>query len=421
MYVKRVRIEHIRSIASIDWQCPEGQEAGWHVVIGDNGSGKSTFLRSIALALVDHAAAALRQRWDEWLSQDKDEGFILLEGSFDPKIDKGLDEGQAKSYSYERRFYRDPTGDKSINPTVTFTTANLQKAWEYNSGWFSASYGPFRRFTGGDTEYEELSSSHPKLARHLSIFGENIALTECLSWLKELQFKKLEQDPEGELLNAVRFFVNQSGFLPHQARLDNVSSKGVEFVDGNGYHLRVEELSDGYRSVLSMTFELIRQLARAYGPDRVFDPKDATKIIAPGVVLIDEIDAHLHPTWQRRIGVWFREHFPNLQFIVTTHSPLICQAADGGTVWRLPKPGSDDVGGMITGRQLERLVYGNVLDAYSTEAFGEDVTRSEASKARLKRLAELNMKELQGALSEQDRQEQEQLRATMPTSAHRVD
>ena len=52
--------------------------------------------------------------------------------------------------------------------------------------------------------------------------------------------------------------------------------------------------------------------------------------MAPGVVLIDEVDAHLHPTWQRRIGLWFREHFPKLQFIVSTHSPLICQAATVG-------------------------------------------------------------------------------------------
>jgi len=141
----------------------------------------------------------------------------------------------------------------------------------------------------------------------------------------------------------------------------------------------------------------------------------------PGVVLIDEIDAHLHPTWQRRIGIWFREHFPHIQFIVTTHSPLICQAADVGTVWQLPKPGSDDAGGMLTGRDRDRLIYGNVLDAYSTEVFGADVTRSEASKARLKRLAELNMQELQGALSESERQEQEQLRAAMPTSAHHID
>ncbi len=192
----------------------------------------------------------------------------------------------------------------------------------------------------------------------------------------------------------------------------------MEFIDGDGYKLPVEDLSDGYRSVLSMTFELIRQLAKVYGGKNIFDPNDKTKVIAPGVVLIDEIDAHLHPTWQRKIGIWFRTHFPKIQFIVSTHSPLICQAATVGTVWRLPKPGSNESGGMLTGQELDRLLYGNVLDAYGTEAFGVNVTRSEESKQYLQRLAELNQKELYEQLSDVEQEEQTELRAMMPTAAN---
>ena len=61
-----------------------------------------------------------------------------------------------------------------------------------------------------------------------------------------------------------------------------------------------------------------------------------------GVAAIDEIDAHLHPAWQQRIGDWFVEHFPETQFFVTTHSPIICRAARRGSVWLLPVPGSDE-------------------------------------------------------------------------------
>jgi hypothetical protein len=212
-------------------------------------------------------------------------------------------------------------------------------------------------------------------------------------------------------------FINQPGFLPHQARLESISSREVLFVDGNGFPVPVEELSDGYRSILSMTFELIRQLAATYGPKRVFHPKDPTKVNVPGVVLIDEVDAHLHPTWQRRVGLWFREHFPKVQFIVTTHSPLVCQAAEVGTVWRLPRPGTDEEARQVTGVELDRLVYGNVLDAYGTGLFGEGVARSEASKQRLERLAELNLKEVRKGLTAAERREQGSLRASQPTAA----
>ena len=174
-----------------------------------------------------------------------------------------------------------------------------------SKGLFSCSYGPFRRFTGGDKEQQDSFKSYPRLTAHLSIFGEKVALTECLDWLQQLRFKQLEKKEEGNLLNSIIQFVNQSDFLPFNARIKDISSDGVTFIDGNDCELPVEELSDGYRSILSMTFDLIRQLVRVYGFDQVFDPNDPTKIIAPGVVLIDEIDVHLHPTWQRRIG---REH-----------------------------------------------------------------------------------------------------------------
>jgi hypothetical protein len=264
--------------------------------------------------------------------------------------------------------------------------------------------------------------SNPKLARHLSIFGESIALTECIRWLQELQFKKLEGKSEGALLDKVKNFVNHAGFLPHGTVLDEVTSQEVVFRDGNGYKVSLSELSDGYRSILSMTFELIRQLARTYGHFKLFHsyggPPDYTKIVAPGVVLIDEVDAHLHPSWQLRVGAWFREHFPRIQFIVTTHSPLICHAAEAGTVWRLPTPGTDEVGRMIEGADRERLVFGSILEAYSTGMFGAVTTRSEESQRRLQRLAELNVLELGRDLSAKESEEQQRLRAAAPMEAH---
>ena len=127
--------------------------------------------------------------------------------------------------------------------------------------------------------------------------------------------------------------------------------------------------------------------------------------------------------WQRTIGVWFRKHFPRVQFIVSTHSPLICQAAEVGTVFRLPRPGADpaeDRGEMIEGLARKRLLYGNVLDAYGTGVFGDGVTRSDSAQAKLERLAELNTQELVGSLSDDERQAQADLRAMLPTDASAI-
>ncbi len=131
-----------------------------------------------------------------------------------------------------------------------------------------------------------------------------------------------------------------------------VSSDGVVFKDPNGSNLAINELSDGYRSILSLTFDLIRQMVSFFGYKDVFRnlPKKGMNIDLPGVVIIDEIDAHLHPSWQKRIGYWLTKYFPSIQFIVTTHSPLVCHAAERGSVWRLASPGSDQTSGKVDRR-----------------------------------------------------------------------
>ncbi|HEY0190395.1 MAG TPA: AAA family ATPase, partial [Kofleriaceae bacterium] len=190
----------------------------------------------------------------------------------------------------------------------------------------------------------------------------------------------------------------------------------VEFTDASGFKIDVLDLSDGYRSILSMTFDLIRQIAMTYGAEHVFS-HDRSRVAPSGIVLVDEIDAHLHPSWQRTIGLWLCKHFPNMQFIVSTHSALVCQAAEVGSVYRLPHPGTDDPGGMVTGVALHRLLYGNVLDAYSTGVFGDGITRSDSGQDKLEQLAELNTRELVGELSDAEKQTQTELREILPTEA----
>ena len=266
---------------------------------------------------------------------------------------------------------------------------------------------------------ERLFVSHPWLAPHLSAFGETIALGESLLWLKELETKRLEKDKEAAAIRkAVIRFINNSKLLPHRARISKVTSERVEIIDGNGSRVAIEEMSDGYRSILSLTLELMRLLFWAFGTDTALKAIDTTAgtIELPGVVAIDEIDAHLHPAWQHRIGEWFVERFPKMQFIVTTHSPIICRAARHGSVWLLPAPDSQSEARQVVGSELARLVDGNILDAYGTELFGTTVTRSEHSKKLLNRLARLNRMRLKRRLSDAERCELEDLRAAMPSN-----
>jgi AAA domain, putative AbiEii toxin, Type IV TA system len=261
---------------------------------------------------------------------------------------------------------------------------------------------------------EKFYFRNPKIGAHLTAFREEAALTESVVWLKDKLLRSLsspktdnlktnnsktdDSETDDPTLTALIDFINHDGLLPEGFKLEKLTPDGLFFkVPKSNGLVHLYELSEGIKSVMSLTLELLRLLLDVYTPAVVFgnflDKNQVEKSTqVNGVVLIDEIDVHLHPTWQTRIGQWFTSCFPNIQFIVTTHSPLICRAAVKGSVWQLPPPKSNQKTRRIEGAELHQLLYGDVLDAFSTGVFGESVTRSAAGHAKLERLAELNIR-----------------------------
>jgi predicted ATPase len=415
MYIKKIYLQRIRKFHRFEWKLDMSDKelAGWHVFIGDNGSGKSTILKAIALVLVGEGEAqALRDYWQDWLPVNETAGYINLEFYWDNAYDE-----KAKLRSKELGLAMVRTTSSGVGLKFGMITDG-EKRYELEKNYelgFSAAYGPFRRFLGGKS-----IATGSKRPAHLSVFGEEIALSETLDWLRELRFKELEKREEGKILDKIRRFINQQNFLPHGIQLGEVNSEGVFFHEASGTNVPVENLGDGYRSILSMVFDIIRQMQIAYKTDDLFS-EDGTTIVMPGVVLIDEIDAHLHPEWQRTIGNCLTKLFPKIQFIVSTHSPLVCQAAVKGSIWRLPAPDSDEEAYQIKpeSEDWKRLVYGDVLEAYSTDLFGENIDRSEEAQALFKELGELSVKEMEEALTVEEEKRLDELMKKLPSTPYR--
>ena len=421
MHVQRLRIQNIRSIRNLEL-CINEPRAGWHVILGDNGSGKSSVIRALALALVGPTdAAATRQDWQDWIRQGATSAHIDVEVAPDAEFDKWRQTGRRAKKPISANVTLVRPNEHGENRPLALEMKGryaTRTIWGGGTGWFSASFGPFRRFTGGDKEYARLFYSNPGLARHLSAFGEDVALGEALRWLQDLRFKQYESDGAAErLLTGIIKFLRESELLPHGAQIREITSEAVVFSDGERVPIPVEELSDGFRSVLSMTFELLRGMVASYGEAALLSAldRDTSSVELPGVVAIDEVDAHLHPAWQKRIGDWLVERFPLVQFFVTTHSPIICRSAARGSIWRLPTPGSGGEACEIVGQDRDRLVNGSILDAFDTEYFGENVTRSDTSYQMMKELATLNMRALQGSLTQEDEERRRSLQRVLPS------
>jgi len=139
---------------------------------------------------------------------------------------------------------------------------------------------------------------------------------------QELREKlQIRHDPSFEFpeLKAVRSVLGRS--VENVKRVffrESPLSLNIEFLDPHGAPSvqSLEQLSDGYRNLLAVILDFARRLAQA-------NPTSENPLEAPGILLIDEIELHLHPRWQQTVIPRLRESFPNTQLVVTTHSPQV--------------------------------------------------------------------------------------------------
>jgi hypothetical protein len=224
-------------------------------------------------------------------------------------------------------------------------------------------------------------------------------LAEADQWLRNLKYKELENKAAERDQLALLMAILRDDLMPNQITIDRVDSDGLWLKDRNEVQLAWGEMSDGYRAALALLTDILRHLINTYGTTDLTErgPDGKLRIKRSGVVLIDEIDAHLHPEWQRQIGFWLKQHFPNIQFLVTTHSPIICQAADTNGLFVLPEPASGDSPRPLTREDYQKVIASRPDTILLTPAFGLQNTRSPRAVAARAEYAQLQAKKRAGA------------------------
>ncbi|WP_370946324.1 AAA family ATPase [Amycolatopsis sp. cg5] len=373
MYVERVQVENVRGFhgaRNVDLTLPG---PGWTVIAGRNGSGKTSLLRAIALTIADTGAAhKLAPDPRAWVST----------GELRARAELYLPGQGVRRILWDLEVDGDFAGSRH--------------------GVFSAAYGPYRRLSGRASG-RELGSVSP----YVTLFDEDAALSEGVVWLVEQHLRAFEGKSGAAELKRAALRVLADGLLPDAYEVQDVDSDGL-WVSYQGNRFPLREMSDGYRTVTALVVDLIRNIHDFYGSVELDQ--------AEGVVLIDEVDAHLHVSWQKRIGPWFKAHFPKIQFIVTTHSPYVCQAADPGGLIRLPGPDEQQPPRVVSEELYERVAYGSGDDAVLSDLFGLDTPYSPEAVALREELAELEFKVASGQADERMTARWKELRELLTSS-----
>jgi len=307
------------------------------MLLGENAVGKSTVLEAIALSLLGKMDA---------------EGMVSPE---DLLRRKGLDRQELiepDAAVVELSFH-----DKSSLSVLKIDPLLRQFEGDKSASSVVIAYGP-RRYSDGKAKWHRNRSSRVE-----SLFRPAVPLADPTAWLTEIA-----SDDEFRF-EAVARGLREILALRDEDRLVLDNAMGV-CVSVHGRLEPVSRLSEGYRSLFAMSVDMMRELLRSQP-----DLEDAR-----GVVLIDEIETHLHPRWKMRVMKALRKAMPKVTFVATTHDPLCLRGMEQGEVVVLAKDKDQQIHKVtdlpnISGMRVEQIL--------TSEYFGLNSTADPETEAEL--------------------------------------
>ena len=317
------------------------------VIVAENGKGKTAVLDAIAVAISPYISCfdggKLKQISETDVRKTKDvEGLLLshvlrMKSQFPVIIEaEGTIEDKNITWQRELKAAKSRTTIQNSKELTNYGKKLIAELMRKNDANVIlpvvAYYGTGRMWNDSKLFSKHKNISLERSVGYLDCLEPSSSFNTFGNWFKYASISALEYDkyldeadkkdvknPYTEILNAVK-----------QAIMTCIGGMGGKNIDySDAYQnliimhetmglLTLEALSDGTRSVISMAADLAYRMVRL-NPDLGSEAAKET----PGIVLIDEVDMHLHPSWQQSVICDLQKAFPKIQFIVTTHSPQV--------------------------------------------------------------------------------------------------
>lgn len=347
-YFLSLEVSNIRCFGAetqkLDLSKPDGTWAPWTIILGNNGTGKSTLLQMIA-GLRDYAATLMfyERQANEHEIPPSVERFSRHLGAFAlfrESVRTGLGSripGEITSASINVNIRtRAQSGSYGIVESTVgdfpfYATNNIDYIPQLDIPQpplpesMIVAYGAWRRL--GRSELSADAGSRIGFLDHL--FDDSIELFNAEEWLLRADYaaskkssisKQLGQRRDAVVNTLLQLFPDgEISSIRISTPNERHPNPRVLFTTPYG-EMELRQLGYGYQSLITWVVDFAARMFEAYS--------DSPEPLAePAVCLVDEIDLHLHPTWQRKVMRYLSERFPKTQFIATAHSPLIVQAA----------------------------------------------------------------------------------------------
>lgn len=284
---------------TLDLSDEKGNYSPWTIILGDNGTGKTTLLR----VLDRMQPSTLNDSYYVPIIWAFNSILMSTKASIKLKVNDDIKEFQVK----ENR--------ENNSSFITSGNSNFP---------FLLSYGASRRMS----KSENLSSNEEGNLKITSLFNDSIELINAEEWFLQKEWASIKSEGvtkqkfENEFNKVKSILID---ILPDVSAIQSKpinenNSKPILEVETSYGWVSLRNLSFGYQTLTALIVDIASKMMVQY-------PKSNNPLEELAIILIDEIDLHLHPKWQRTVIDKLSQHFPKAQFIATSHSPLIVQAA----------------------------------------------------------------------------------------------
>ena len=374
-YFLSLTLENVRCFGpeqTLDLSDGDGNWAQWTVILGDNGTGKTTLLQSLS-----NVRGVYSERPDLVFSEGTlvSEPFARIKYSDLPGYVRGdVEFAKVATKIQCPPGVVDQHGD-SVNQVTSRIDFNRLGRLKWRKGAttpslaaFLVGFGSNRTMASGGFEDKDASGA-------AGLYDDTFVLPNAHDWLLQTDYaakrdKRAAQGRLDQILDVLAHILPDVEEVQIKDQAGDSSLPKVEFHTPYGW-VTMNQLSLGYRTMIAWIVDLARRLFERY-------PDMENPLEGAAVCLVDEIDLHLHPKWQRKIIGFLSERFPNTQFIVTAHSPLIVQAAQDANIAVLKRSDEPDETGahyVEIHNNLEPLRNLRVDQILTSDLYGLDSAR----------------------------------------------